>query len=58
MVSVNSKPRGRPQIYKVELVRGNFRIPTDAVQAIKQAGDGNLTRGIMRLVKMWEDNRK
>lgn len=50
--------RGRPQIYDVDMVRGSFRIPVTVVQTVKEAGGGNVTLGLIRLAKLWQDSQK
>lgn len=58
MEDVKSVPpkRGRPFVYSEDMRRGSFRLPVSTVTSLRKIGEGNVTRAIIRLVKMWEDN--
>jgi len=54
MGDVKVSKRGRPRIYKSDMVRGSFRVPVTIVHALRKAGNGNITLGIIRLAQREE----
>lgn len=54
--STTPPKRGRPFVYREDMRRGSFRLPVSTVASLRKIGEGNVTRAIIRLVKMWEDN--
>lgn len=49
------RKQGRPPVYDKPMVRGSFRVPADTVASLRKIGEGNVTRAIIHLVKLWAE---